>query len=34
MKEDDIVGILEADDIKELKPMNERVLIKSYEICV
>ncbi|XP_010687539.2 20 kDa chaperonin, chloroplastic [Beta vulgaris subsp. vulgaris] len=31
MKEDDIVGILETDDIKELKPMNERVLIKVAE---
>lgn len=28
LKEDDIVGILETDDIKDLKPMNERVLIK------
>ena len=28
MKEDDIVGILETDDIKDLKPLNERVLIK------
>lgn len=28
LKEDDIVGILESDDIKELKPLNDRVLIK------
>ena len=28
LKEDDIVGILETDDIKDLKPLNERVLIK------
>ncbi|XP_057537864.1 20 kDa chaperonin, chloroplastic-like [Amaranthus tricolor] len=31
LKEDDIVGILETDDIKDLKPMNERVLIKVAE---
>ncbi|KAE8689148.1 10 kDa chaperonin [Hibiscus syriacus] len=29
LKEDDIVGILESDDIKDLKPLNERVLIKG-----
>ena len=28
MKDDDIVGILEIDDAKELKPLNDRVLIK------
>lgn len=28
LKEDDIVGVLETDDIKELKPQNDRVLIK------
>lgn len=28
LKEDDIVGILETDDIKDIKPLNERVLIK------
>ncbi|XP_057767631.1 20 kDa chaperonin, chloroplastic [Salvia miltiorrhiza] len=28
LKEDDIVGILETDDIKDLKPLNDRVLIK------
>ncbi|XP_043703810.1 20 kDa chaperonin, chloroplastic-like [Telopea speciosissima] len=28
LKEDDIVGILETEDIKDMKPMNDRVLIK------
>ncbi|OMO86354.1 GroES-like protein [Corchorus olitorius] len=28
LKEDDIVGILETNDIKDLKPLNDRVLIK------
>lgn len=28
LKEDDVVGILEADDVKDLKPLNDRVLIK------
>nr|DAD44197.1 TPA_asm: hypothetical protein HUJ06_002427 [Nelumbo nucifera] len=31
LKEDDIVGILESDDIKDLKPLNDRVLIKVAE---
>ncbi|KAJ4824856.1 20 kDa chaperonin, chloroplastic [Turnera subulata] len=31
LKEDDIVGILETDDIKDLKPLNDRVLIKIAE---
>ncbi|KAI3746694.1 hypothetical protein L6452_09133 [Arctium lappa] len=31
LKEDDIVGILETDDIKDLKPLNDRVLIKVVE---
>ncbi|KAL2932354.1 20 kDa chaperonin chloroplastic [Bienertia sinuspersici] len=31
LKEDDIIGILETDDVKDLKPMNERVLIKVAE---
>ncbi|XP_057545576.1 20 kDa chaperonin, chloroplastic-like [Amaranthus tricolor] len=31
LKEDDIVGILETDDIKDIKPLNERVLIKVAE---
>lgn len=28
LKEDDIVGILETDEIKDLQPLNDRVLIK------
>ncbi|TYJ29706.1 hypothetical protein E1A91_A06G085600v1 [Gossypium mustelinum] len=31
LKEDDIVGLLETDDIKDLKPLNDRVLIKVSE---
>lgn len=31
LKEDDIVGLLETDDIKDLKPLNDRVLIKVTE---
>ncbi|KAH7574526.1 hypothetical protein ACOSP7_008646 [Xanthoceras sorbifolium] len=31
LKEDDIVGILETDDIKDLKPLNDRVFIKIAE---
>uniref|UniRef100_A0A6N2LHW7 20 kDa chaperonin, chloroplastic n=1 Tax=Salix viminalis TaxID=40686 RepID=A0A6N2LHW7_SALVM len=31
LKEDDIVGILETDDIKDLKPLNDRVFIKVAE---
>lgn len=31
LKEDDIVGILETDDVKDLKPLNDRVLIKVME---
>ncbi|KAK6944711.1 GroES chaperonin family [Dillenia turbinata] len=31
LKEDDIVGILETEDIKDLKPLNDRVLIKVTE---
>lgn len=31
LKDDDIVGILDSDDIKELKPLNDRVLIKVAE---
>ncbi|KAF8376914.1 hypothetical protein HHK36_030284 [Tetracentron sinense] len=30
-KEDDIVGILETNDVKDLKP-NDRVLIKAYGV--
>ncbi|KAH0774325.1 hypothetical protein KY290_011462 [Solanum tuberosum] len=32
LKEDDIVGILETDDIKDLQPLNDRVLIKVAEV--
>ncbi|KAK7363332.1 hypothetical protein VNO77_05471 [Canavalia gladiata] len=28
LKDDDIIGILETDEIKDLKPLNDRVLIK------
>ncbi|KAI3902499.1 hypothetical protein MKX01_040499 [Papaver californicum] len=31
LKEDDIVGILETEDVKDLKPMSDRVLIKVAE---
>ncbi|KAK7388276.1 hypothetical protein VNO78_23089 [Psophocarpus tetragonolobus] len=31
LKEDDIIGILETDDVKDLKPLNDRVLIKIAE---
>ncbi|KAF8046980.1 hypothetical protein N665_3283s0003 [Sinapis alba] len=31
LKEDDIVGLLETDDIKDLKPLNDRVFIKVAE---
>ncbi|KAA8523353.1 hypothetical protein F0562_009776 [Nyssa sinensis] len=31
LKEDDIVGILETDDVKDMKPLNDRVLIKVAE---
>ncbi|KAI7734838.1 hypothetical protein M8C21_030680 [Ambrosia artemisiifolia] len=31
LKEDDIIGILETDDVKDLKPLNDRVLIKITE---
>ncbi|XAR51101.1 hypothetical protein NMG60_11005638 [Bertholletia excelsa] len=31
LKEDDIVGILETDDVKDMKPLNDRVLIKVVE---
>ncbi|CAO2836479.1 unnamed protein product [Amaranthus hypochondriacus] len=32
LKEDDIIGILETDDIKDLKPLNDRILIKVAEV--
>ncbi|KAF7837553.1 20 kDa chaperonin, chloroplastic [Senna tora] len=31
LKDDDIVGILETEDVKDLKPLNDRVLIKVSE---
>ncbi|XP_039145349.1 LOW QUALITY PROTEIN: 20 kDa chaperonin, chloroplastic [Dioscorea cayenensis subsp. rotundata] len=31
LKEDDIVGILDTDDVKDLKPLGDRVLIKIVE---
>ncbi|KAI3886415.1 hypothetical protein MKX03_036702 [Papaver bracteatum] len=31
LKEDDIVGILETEDVKDLKPLSDRVLIKVEE---
>lgn len=34
LKEDDIVGILETDDVKDLKPLNDRVLIKVVNISL
>lgn len=32
LKEDDIIGILEADDVKDMKPLNDRVLIKVTQL--
>ncbi|KAL6846507.1 hypothetical protein ACP4OV_023955 [Aristida adscensionis] len=31
LKEDDIIGILDTDDVKDLKPLNDRILIKIAE---
>lgn len=31
LKEDDVVGILDTDDVKDMKPLNDRVLIKVAE---
>ncbi|XP_062199039.1 20 kDa chaperonin, chloroplastic-like [Phragmites australis] len=31
LKEDDIIGILESDGVKDLKPLNDRILIKVAE---
>ncbi|KAL9444887.1 hypothetical protein AB3S75_017971 [Citrus x aurantiifolia] len=31
LREDDVVGILETDEIKDLKPLNDRALIKVAE---
>ncbi|TVU12205.1 hypothetical protein EJB05_45838 [Eragrostis curvula] len=32
LKEDDIIGVLETDDVKDMKPLNDRVLIKVAEV--
>lgn len=32
LKEDDIIGILENDDVKDLKPLNDRILIKVCKL--
>lgn len=37
LKDDDIIGILETDEVKDLKPLNDRVLIKVRyfsELCL
>ena len=34
LKEDDIVGLLETEDIKDLKPLNDRVFIKVRVLCL
>ena len=34
LKEDDIVGLLETEDIKDLKPLNDRVFIKVVLILI
>jgi len=37
VKEDDVVGLLDGDDIKDLKPLNDRVLVqvrKSIQFTV
>ena len=37
LKDDDIIGILETDVVKDLKPLNDRVLIKvrhCSELCL
>lgn len=31
LKEDDIIGILDTDDVKDLKPLSDRILIKVAE---
>ncbi|GJM98711.1 hypothetical protein PR202_ga15742 [Eleusine coracana subsp. coracana] len=31
LKEDDIIGILDSDDVKDLKPLSDRILIKVAE---
>jgi chaperonin GroES len=34
MKEDDIIGILESDDVKDMKPLSDRVLIKVFMFVI
>lgn len=34
LKEEDIIGILETDDIKDMKPLNDYVLLKVNEILI
>lgn len=34
LKEDDIVGILETEDIKDLEPLNDRVFIKVLPLLL
>eukprot|EP00246_Nothoceros_aenigmaticus_P016890 TRINITY_DN7911_c0_g1_i1.p1 TRINITY_DN7911_c0_g1~~TRINITY_DN7911_c0_g1_i1.p1 ORF type:complete len:289 (+),score=53.69 TRINITY_DN7911_c0_g1_i1:99-869(+) len=31
LKEDDVIGLLESEDVKDLQPLNDRVLIKVEE---
>ncbi|KAL8129999.1 hypothetical protein V2J09_019154 [Rumex salicifolius] len=31
LKEDDVIGILDTEDVKDLKPLNDRILIKVAE---
>ena len=30
LKEDDVVGLLKGEDVADLKPLNDRVLIKVW----
>ncbi|XP_020272374.1 20 kDa chaperonin, chloroplastic-like [Asparagus officinalis] len=32
LKEEDVVGVLETEDVKDLKPLNDRVLIRCHHI--
>lgn len=34
LKEEDIIGILETDDMKDLKPLNDQVLLKVNKLLV
>ena len=34
LKEDDIVGILETEDIRDLKPLNDWLFIKVRLLCL